>query len=97
MSTAVGTAPPISWWKEPTKEQWVAWWAACLGWTLDAFDFTIFLLIMVPIRLYAEVLEAQEVGHYQWQANHHRLNVVGLSKLPLCFEGFVCSRRGGVW
>jgi SHS family lactate transporter-like MFS transporter len=27
----------------------VAWWAAWLGWTLDAFDFTVFLLIMVPI------------------------------------------------
>src|SRR5512142_2736913 len=49
MSTAVGTAQPIQWWKEPTKEQWIAWWAAWLGWTLDAFDFTIFLLIMVPI------------------------------------------------
>jgi MFS family permease len=36
-------------WKEPTKDQWIAWWAAWLGWTLDAFDFTIFLLIMVPI------------------------------------------------
>ena len=41
-----GTAP---WWREPTKEQWMAWVAAWLGWTLDAFDFTIFLLIMVPI------------------------------------------------
>jgi SHS family lactate transporter-like MFS transporter len=27
----------------------MAWWAAWLGWTLDAFDFTVFLLIMVPI------------------------------------------------
>src|SRR5215472_7653695 len=39
----------VPWWKEPTREQWLAWWAAWLGWTLDAFDFTIFLLIMVPI------------------------------------------------
>ena len=39
----------MPWWKEPTKDQWLAWWAAWLGWTLDAFDFTIFLLIMVPI------------------------------------------------
>jgi MFS transporter, SHS family, lactate transporter len=44
---AVGAALP--WWKEPTKDQWLAWVAAWLGWTLDAFDFTIFLLIMVPI------------------------------------------------
>jgi SHS family lactate transporter-like MFS transporter len=39
----------VPWWKEPTREQWLAWWAAWLGWTLDAFDFTVFLLIMVPI------------------------------------------------
>src|SRR6201981_1942809 len=40
---------PIPWWREPTREQWLAWTAAWLGWTLDAFDFTIFLLIMLPI------------------------------------------------
>jgi len=40
---------PIPWWKEPTRDQWLAWVAAWLGWTLDAFDFTIFLLLMVPI------------------------------------------------
>src|ERR1700747_614104 len=49
MTTAVEIAGKIPWWKEPTKEQWLAWWAAWLGWTLDAFDFTIFLLIMAPI------------------------------------------------
>jgi SHS family lactate transporter-like MFS transporter len=45
----VTSATAIPWWREPTKEQWLAWVAAWLGWTLDAFDFTIFLLIMVPI------------------------------------------------
>ncbi len=39
----------IPWYREPTREQWLAYIAAWLGWTLDAFDFTIFLLIMVPI------------------------------------------------
>jgi SHS family lactate transporter-like MFS transporter len=43
------SAQPVAWWREPTKDQWIAWWAAWLGWTLDPFDFTIFLLIMVPI------------------------------------------------
>jgi MFS transporter, SHS family, lactate transporter len=43
----VGSVVP--WYKEPTKDQWLAYVAAWLGWTLDAFDFTIFLLIMVPI------------------------------------------------
>jgi MFS transporter, SHS family, lactate transporter len=48
MATAVDSAN-IAWWREPTREQWYAWWAAWLGWTLDAFDFTVFLLIMLPI------------------------------------------------
>src|SRR5689334_24462557 len=39
----------VAWWREPTKDQWYAWWAAWLGWTLDAFDFTFFLLIINPI------------------------------------------------
>src|ERR1700741_2533923 len=49
--SASAASPPSSvpWWKEPTKDQWYAYIAAWLGWTLDAFDFTIFLLIMVPI------------------------------------------------
>jgi MFS transporter, SHS family, lactate transporter len=41
--------PTVPWWKEPTKDQWLAWIAAWLGWTLDSFDFTIFLLVMLPI------------------------------------------------
>src|SRR6516164_7165918 len=49
MTTAVKAAGTVPWWKEPTKDQWLAWWAAWLGWTLDAFDFTVFLLIMVAI------------------------------------------------
>src|SRR5215469_5213710 len=49
MSVAVGSAHAVPWWREPTKDQWLAYVAAWLGLTLDAFDFTIFLLIMVPI------------------------------------------------
>jgi SHS family lactate transporter-like MFS transporter len=49
MSGLAGTASNVPWWKEPTKDQWYAYFAAWLGWTLDAFDFTIFLLIMLPI------------------------------------------------
>src|SRR5262245_48345638 len=47
MTVAV-TDRPFAWWKEPTKDQWLAWFAGFLGWMLDAFDFTIFFLIMVP-------------------------------------------------
>jgi MFS transporter, SHS family, lactate transporter len=49
MTTAVVTVPELPWWKEPTKDQWMAWIAAWLGWMLNSFDFTIFLLVMVPI------------------------------------------------
>jgi len=48
-SDGLGTAAQGPWWKEPTKDQWYAFIAAWLGWTLDAFDFTVFLLIMAPI------------------------------------------------
>jgi hypothetical protein len=44
MSMTLNSSSEIPWWKEPSKEQWKAWIAAWLGWTLDAFDFTIFLL-----------------------------------------------------
>ncbi len=44
-----GVAATKAWWREPTKDQWFAYCAAWLGWTLDAFDFTVFLLIMTDI------------------------------------------------
>jgi SHS family lactate transporter-like MFS transporter len=46
MPAAMPVAKPVPWWKEPTKDQWFAWGAAWLGWTLDAFDFFVFVLIM---------------------------------------------------
>src|SRR3982074_1840081 len=56
MSASVTRAPStVPWWKEPTKDQWYAYIAAWLGWTLDAFDFTIFLLIMVSIAQEVDV------------------------------------------
>ena len=48
MSASVASAQ-VAWWREPTRDQWYAWVAAWLGWTLDAFDFTVFLLIIAPI------------------------------------------------
>src|SRR6185437_9251004 len=49
MTSIPDTNGAVPWWKEPTRDQWMAYTAAWLGWTLDAFDFTVFLLIMVPI------------------------------------------------
>ena len=55
MAVTTGSPPQVAWWREPTKDQWYAYFAAWMGWTLDAFDFTIFLLIMVPISEYFQV------------------------------------------
>jgi SHS family lactate transporter-like MFS transporter len=55
MSGSSVGATNVPWWREPTKDQWYAYIAAWLGWTLDAFDFTVFLLIMLPISRYYDV------------------------------------------
>src|SRR5262247_4504272 len=34
-----------AWWKEPTRKQWAAFSAAWVGWVLDAFDFTIYIVV----------------------------------------------------
>jgi len=52
MSSSIATTSNVAWWREPTKDQWYAYAAAWLGWTLDAFDFTIFLFLLVPISQY---------------------------------------------
>src|ERR1041385_6400106 len=49
MTIAVEVPGQVPWRKERTREEWKAWVAAWLGCTLDAFDFTVFLLIMLPI------------------------------------------------
>ena len=40
------SAAASAWWKEPTKAQFGAFGASWLAWVLDAFDFTVFLLVM---------------------------------------------------
>lgn len=39
----------IPWWREPTKGQWISFFAAWFGWVMDAFDFTVFLVVMPEI------------------------------------------------
>jgi len=53
-SSAVSAQVP--WWSEPTREQWIVWSAAWMGWTLVSFEFTVFLLGMVPISKEFNVL-----------------------------------------
>ncbi len=43
------TAVQQAWWREPTKGQWASFFAAWIGWVMDAFDFTVFLLVMPNI------------------------------------------------
>ena len=40
--TAMNTTP---WWKQPTRAQWMSFLAAWVGWVLDAFDFTIYIVV----------------------------------------------------
>jgi MFS transporter, SHS family, lactate transporter len=46
MSEIRTSTTATAWWKEPTKDQWYAYIAAWLGWTLDTFDFTVFLVLI---------------------------------------------------
>lgn len=43
-ATAQAHAQP--WWREPGRGQWLSFLAAWVGWVMDAFDFTIYLLVM---------------------------------------------------
>lgn len=45
----MSTTKQVPWWREPTRAQWSSFLAAWTGWVLDAFDFTIFLLVMQDI------------------------------------------------
>ena len=41
---------PGPWWRDVTADQWKAFFAAYLGWVLDAFDFTILTFLLVDIQ-----------------------------------------------
>jgi SHS family lactate transporter-like MFS transporter len=41
--------PARPWWREPTSRQWSCYLAAWAGWVLDAFDFTVYLLVAAEI------------------------------------------------
>ena len=95
MSGAVRAAHAVPWWKEPTKDQWYAYVAAWLGWTLDAFDFTIFLLIMFAVfnRFPAQLEEAaRDLGASPWQVFRHVvLPLIGPSLVGVALFGFTLS------
>ncbi|HYV45313.1 MAG TPA: MFS transporter [Myxococcaceae bacterium] len=43
------TESAVPWWKEPTRGQWMSFLAAWIGWVMDAFDFTIYILVVPDI------------------------------------------------
>ena len=45
----MSTTAEVPLWREPTRGQWMSFLAAWFGWVLDAFDFTIFLMVMPRI------------------------------------------------
>ncbi len=47
MTPTVSAQQP--WWREPTRGQWFTFLAAWLGWVLDAFDFTVYVLVTQEI------------------------------------------------
>ena len=48
-ATSTADAAALPWWKEPTRGQWMSFLAAWVGWVMDAFDFTIYLLVVPDI------------------------------------------------
>lgn len=76
----------IPWWREPTRDQWLAWVAGWLGWTLDAFDFTIFLLLLVPI--------AQEFGVPLTAAAFSITLTLWMRLIGACAAGWMADRVG---
>lgn len=59
MSTEARSMP---WWKELTRGQWSSFAAAWVGWVLDAFDFTIYILVMSHIAKEFDVSTAAVAG-----------------------------------
>ena len=47
---SASTIRPVPWYREVSREQWRAFVAAYLGWTLDGFDFTILTFLLVEIQ-----------------------------------------------
>src|SRR5437660_1890258 len=86
MAITGATTRELAWWREPTQDQWRAWWAGWLGWTLDAFDFTVFLLIMVPI--------SKEFGVSLTQVTAVLTVTLWMRLVGACASGWLADRVG---
>src|SRR5437016_94582 len=86
MAITGATTRELAWWREPTQDQWRAWWAGWLGWTLDAFDFTVFLLIMVPV--------SKEFGVSLTQVTAVLTVTLWMRLVGACASGWLADRVG---
>ena len=41
------TTVAVPWYREVTRDQWLAFWATMSGWILDAFDYNILAIILL--------------------------------------------------
>ena len=44
------TTGAVPWYREVTRDQWLAFWATMSGWILDAFDYNILAIILLDIQ-----------------------------------------------
>ena len=49
-STTTTAKAALPWYREVSREQWMAFWATFLGWVVDAFDFNILSFIVIDIQ-----------------------------------------------
>ncbi len=70
---------------KPTKDQWLAFLAAWTGWVLDAFDFTIFLLVMPQIAKHFGTSNVATAGS------------IALTLLARLVGGFVAGAAADKW
>ena len=83
---ALGTMTTTqTWWREPTRGQWLSFGAAWSGWVLDAFDFTIFMLVMPEI--------AREFG----VANLATTGSIALTLVARLAGGFLAGAAADRW
>src|SRR3954465_610549 len=82
-----GETPPndTAGWPEVSRAQWISFLAAWLGWVLDAFDFTIFLLAMPLI--------AKEFG----VAHVSTTSSIALTLLARLFGGWIAGAAADRW
>src|SRR4051812_15286391 len=80
-----GAPKTIAWWREFSRAQWMSFLAAWLGWVLDAFDFTIFLLAMPLI--------AREFG----VAHVSTTSSIALTLLARLLGGWIAGAAADRW